>query len=54
MFHGSNVLRPQLKFEEKIDNTNTPFMHKLRVKPNALIPLHAAAEPAAPAAVADM
>ena len=40
MFHGSNVLRPQLKFEDTIDNSAAPFVPKVVSKPNAIIPLH--------------
>uniref|UniRef100_A0A670JFZ1 Exosome complex component 10 n=1 Tax=Podarcis muralis TaxID=64176 RepID=A0A670JFZ1_PODMU len=36
---GENIVRPQLKFREKVDNSNTPFVPKLFVKPNALKPL---------------
>lgn len=38
--HAQNILRPQLKFKDKIDNTNSsPFQHRLFVKLNALTPL---------------
>ncbi|NP_001084822.1 exosome component 10 L homeolog [Xenopus laevis] len=39
LLHAKNILRPQLKFKEKIDNSNTPFVSKLFVKPNAQKPL---------------
>ncbi|XP_063001211.1 exosome complex component 10 [Elgaria multicarinata webbii] len=39
LLHAKNILRPQLKFREKVDNSNTPFVPKLFVKPNALKPL---------------
>ncbi|XP_073173232.1 exosome complex component 10 isoform X2 [Lepidochelys kempii] len=39
LLHAKNITRPQLKFREKIDNSNTPFVPKLFVKPNALKPL---------------
>ncbi|XP_009905137.2 exosome component 10 [Dryobates pubescens] len=39
LLHAKNILRPQLKFREKIDNSNTPFVPKLFIKPNALKPL---------------
>ncbi|OCT70254.1 hypothetical protein XELAEV_18037175mg [Xenopus laevis] len=39
LLHAKNILRPQLKFKEKIDNSNTPFVPKLFVKPNAQKPL---------------
>uniref|UniRef100_A0A7M4EAD6 Exosome complex component 10 n=1 Tax=Crocodylus porosus TaxID=8502 RepID=A0A7M4EAD6_CROPO len=39
LLHAKNITRPQLKFGEKIDNSNTPFIPKLFVKPNALKPL---------------
>lgn len=39
LLHAKNVTRPQLKFKEKIDNSNTPFVPKIFIKPNALKPL---------------
>ncbi|KFO06100.1 Exosome component 10, partial [Balearica regulorum gibbericeps] len=39
LLHAKNISRPQLKFREKIDNSNTPFVPKLFIKPNALKPL---------------
>ncbi|XP_063291482.1 exosome complex component 10 [Pelobates fuscus] len=39
LLHAKNILRPQLKFKEKIDNSNTPFVPKIFVKPNAQKPL---------------
>ncbi|KAJ7306355.1 hypothetical protein JRQ81_009699 [Phrynocephalus forsythii] len=39
LLHAKNILRPQLRFREKVDNSNTPFVPKLFVKPNALKPL---------------
>ncbi|XP_054857714.1 exosome component 10 isoform X2 [Eublepharis macularius] len=39
LLHAKNIARPQLKFREKVDNSNTPFVPKLFVKPNALKPL---------------
>ncbi|XP_072210593.1 exosome complex component 10 [Excalfactoria chinensis] len=39
LLHAKNITRPQLKFREKIDNSNTPFVPKLFIKPNALKPL---------------
>uniref|UniRef100_A0ACB8EFA7 Exosome component 10 n=1 Tax=Sphaerodactylus townsendi TaxID=933632 RepID=A0ACB8EFA7_9SAUR len=39
LLHAKNIARPQLKFHEKVDNSNTPFIPKLFVKPNALKPL---------------
>ncbi|XP_042333911.1 exosome component 10 [Sceloporus undulatus] len=39
LLHARNIVRPQLKFREKVDNSNTPFVPKLFVKPNALKPL---------------
>jgi len=35
---AKNIQRPQLKWIDTIDNSNTPFMPKLGVKPNALKP----------------
>ncbi|KAM6983190.1 exosome complex component 10 [Tautogolabrus adspersus] len=39
LLHAKNVTRPQLKFKEKIDNSNTPFIPKIFIKPNAMKPL---------------
>ncbi|XP_041655797.1 exosome component 10 [Cheilinus undulatus] len=39
LLHAKNVARPQLKFKEKTDNSNTPFIPKIFIKPNALKPL---------------
>ncbi|XP_070695429.1 exosome complex component 10 [Pempheris klunzingeri] len=39
LLHAKNVARPQLKFKEKVDNTNTPFIPKIFIKPNAIKPL---------------
>ncbi|CAK8683667.1 unnamed protein product [Clavelina lepadiformis] len=39
LLHAQNILRPQLKFKNKIDNTNTPFVPIIRSKPNAIVPL---------------
>ncbi|KAJ6656787.1 hypothetical protein lerEdw1_003118 [Lerista edwardsae] len=39
LLHARNIARPQVKFREKVDNSNTPFVPKLFVKPNALKPL---------------
>ncbi|MBN3326175.1 EXOSX protein, partial [Atractosteus spatula] len=36
LLHAKNIQRPQLKFREKVDNSNTPFVPKIFVKPNAL------------------
>nr|XP_032802795.1 exosome component 10 [Petromyzon marinus] len=44
-FHAlqaKNIARPQLSFTQRVDNSNVPFLPKLRVKPNALKPLPAA------------
>ncbi|XP_065904927.1 exosome complex component 10-like isoform X1 [Dysidea avara] len=37
--HSSNMMRPQLKWADKIDNSNTPFRPIIKHKPNALKPL---------------
>jgi exosome complex exonuclease RRP6 len=37
--HAKNILRPQLRFKEKPDNTNVPFVPIIKEKPNALKPL---------------
>ncbi|XP_004482602.2 exosome complex component 10 isoform X2 [Dasypus novemcinctus] len=39
LLHAKNIVRPQLKFREKIDNSNTPFLPKIFIKPNAQKPL---------------
>ncbi|KAK2851259.1 hypothetical protein Q5P01_007535 [Channa striata] len=39
LLHAKNVTRPQLKFKEKVDNSNTPFIPKIFIKPNATKPL---------------
>ncbi|KFO31594.1 exosome component 10 isoform X2 [Fukomys damarensis] len=39
LLHAKNIIRPQLRFREKIDNSNTPFLPKIFVKPNAQKPL---------------
>ena len=31
--------KPQLLFKDTIDNSDSPFQHKISNKPNALIPL---------------
>ncbi|KAF7660933.1 hypothetical protein LDENG_00272540 [Lucifuga dentata] len=39
LLHAKNIPRPQLKFKEKVDNSNTPFVSKIFIKPNAVKPL---------------
>ncbi|XP_028266781.1 exosome complex component 10 [Parambassis ranga] len=39
LLQAKNVARPQLKFKEKVDNSNTPFIPKIFIKPNAIKPL---------------
>ncbi|MGH0147042.1 UNVERIFIED_CONTAM: hypothetical protein FKN15_060862 [Acipenser sinensis] len=41
LLHAKNIQRPQMKFREKVDNANTPFVPKIFAKPNALKPLPA-------------
>ncbi|XP_074626271.1 exosome complex component 10-like [Acropora palmata] len=36
---AKNIQRPQLKFKDSIDNSNTPFIPIIKSKPNALKPL---------------
>ncbi|CAH3037744.1 unnamed protein product [Porites lobata] len=36
---AKNIQRPQLRFKDKIDNSNTPFIPVIKRKPNALRPL---------------
>lgn len=37
--HATQLSKPQLKFKDQIDNFNSPFVPKLRSKPNAKRPL---------------
>ncbi|KAK7128557.1 hypothetical protein R3I94_016956 [Phoxinus phoxinus] len=39
LLHAKNIQRPQLKFKDKVDNSNTPFVSKIFIKPNAEKPL---------------
>ncbi|KAG7521384.1 exosome component 10 [Solea senegalensis] len=39
LLHAKNIARPQFKFKEKVDNSNTPFIPKIFIKPNAVKPL---------------
>lgn len=39
LLQAKNVTRPQLKFKEKVDNSNTPFVPRIFIKPNATKPL---------------
>uniref|UniRef100_A0A8C2HB82 Exosome complex component 10 n=1 Tax=Cyprinus carpio TaxID=7962 RepID=A0A8C2HB82_CYPCA len=39
LLHAKNIQRPQLKFKDKVDNSNTPFVSKIFIKPNAVKPL---------------
>ncbi|KAF4070622.1 hypothetical protein AMELA_G00287390 [Ameiurus melas] len=39
LLHAKNIQRPQLRFKEKVDNSNTPFISRIFIKPNALQPL---------------
>ena len=34
--YAKNILRPQLKFKEKVDNSNFPFVPIIKEKPNSL------------------
>lgn len=36
---AKNIQRPQIKFKDKIDNTNSPFYPILKDKPNNIKPL---------------
>ncbi|PIK33178.1 putative exosome component 10 [Apostichopus japonicus] len=40
MMYAKNTIRPQLKFEVKVDNSNVPFRPIIKHKPNALKPLN--------------
>ena len=33
--HASHISRPQLQFQDKIDNSNRPFIRKITYKPHA-------------------
>lgn len=37
VMHARNITRPQLKFKDKIDNSNLPFVHRLTWRPNCLV-----------------
>ncbi|KAI8913114.1 ribonuclease H-like domain-containing protein [Powellomyces hirtus] len=37
--HAQNIVRPQLSFEDKVDNSNAQFVRKITHKPNARQPL---------------
>ncbi|KAI8979910.1 ribonuclease H-like domain-containing protein [Pilobolus umbonatus] len=38
--HANNVIRPQVKFKDPVDNSNsTPFERKIKYKPHAKVPL---------------
>ncbi|RKP27840.1 ribonuclease H-like domain-containing protein [Syncephalis pseudoplumigaleata] len=40
LIHAQNIVRPQIRFTDKIDNTNrVPFVPKITSKPNAQVPL---------------
>lgn len=52
--HAAHIMKPQLKFQEPVDNSNTPFIPKLTSKPNAKVPLQLEKEaPAIPDAFKD-
>ncbi|XP_062504252.1 exosome complex component 10-like isoform X2 [Corticium candelabrum] len=36
VMHARNITRPQLKFKDTIDNSNTPFIHRLTHRPNSV------------------
>lgn len=43
--HANNVVRPQIKFKDGVDNSNvTPFERKIKYKPHALVPLDSTLE----------
>ena len=52
-YRATNLLRPQLRFDEQIDNSNTPFTRKITHKPNALRALNCGM-PGTPGITADM
>ncbi|RKO89706.1 NUC016 domain-containing protein [Blyttiomyces helicus] len=39
VIHSANIQRPQLHFEDRIDNSNRPFVRRITHKPNAKRPL---------------
>ncbi|KAG0182777.1 exosome nuclease subunit [Apophysomyces sp. BC1021] len=40
LLHAKNVVRPQMKFKDRVDNSpNTPFQRKIVFKPHATVPL---------------
>ncbi|KAI9254611.1 ribonuclease H-like domain-containing protein [Phascolomyces articulosus] len=41
LLHASNIVRPQMKFKDRVDNSNsTPFIRKIKEKPHAMVPLN--------------
>ncbi|XP_029212610.2 LOW QUALITY PROTEIN: exosome component 10-like [Acropora millepora] len=53
---AKNIQRPQLKFKDSIDNSNTPFIPIIKSKPNALKPLQSTTSiesKGVPSAIAD-
>ncbi|KAI9094381.1 ribonuclease H-like domain-containing protein, partial [Phlyctochytrium arcticum] len=41
---AQNIVRPQLRFEDKVDNSNRPHERKITFKPNAKVPLETATQ----------
>jgi exosome complex exonuclease RRP6 len=39
LIHAQNIARPQLRFPDHVDNSSTPFVRKIKVKPNAKVDL---------------
>ncbi|KFH63970.1 hypothetical protein MVEG_09795 [Podila verticillata NRRL 6337] len=39
LLHAQHIVRPQLRFADPVDNSNTPFVRKIAVKPNAQVDL---------------
>ncbi|KAL1923207.1 uncharacterized protein VTP21DRAFT_9583 [Calcarisporiella thermophila] len=55
LIHAQNIIRPQLKFKDKIDNSaSTPFIPKITYKPNAKVPLDTSTYPTADMSIKDM
>ncbi|CAG8639253.1 3967_t:CDS:2 [Ambispora leptoticha] len=44
ILYAKNILRPQLRFPDTIDNSRTPFVPKIKEKPNAIVPLQTFAD----------
>ncbi|KAG0325020.1 exosome nuclease subunit [Dissophora globulifera] len=39
-YHAQNIARPQLRFQDQVDNSSSPFVRKIKHKPNAQVDLN--------------